>query len=93
MCEPGKLVALDVGQENVSNGFGKKMVIIDIKDEEFYYEILRPLDRKKYLENHKTIKEQKIAAAQMKIEEDDNMMKQGKSARKRRFSDEESLAR
>lgn len=63
MCEPGKLFALDVGQEGVVNGFGKKMVIIDIRDEEFFYEILRPLDRVKYLENHKTIKEQKIAAA------------------------------
>ena len=64
MCEPGKLTALDVGQEDVVNGFGKKMVIIDIRDEEFFYEIIRPQDRLKYLESHPNKKQMKILASQ-----------------------------
>lgn len=51
-CEPGKLFALDVAQTEIKNGFGTRMVILDIRDEEFFYEVIKPQERMKYVKSH-----------------------------------------
>lgn len=46
--EPGVLKVFDVAQSNVNeDGFGEKMAICDLRGEDFYYDLVSPLNEVK----------------------------------------------